>query len=452
MLRKRRISRHTFDEVKSSRKPEAARRQSNDFAVRQLCLRKVTLETMAMAQAQGIKRAWSRRVEQDSLRHSDQTIKAARKVWRSLKGDTRRFDLVDEVALDRGPELTLAYRNVILVAAGFRRTTSNVGRSVLTKQPCVVFVVKAKWLSDLGREVDPQRLPSCLLAHVSLDGRRVRCAVPTDVQAQDSYLETRSMGNSILRIGNGPAAGTGHASCAVELGTAPGAKKFLLSAHHVFSHTPDVTSRTPQPGWEITPLSAALSAPPSRFAESSEWGGEMRADGQPSFDVQFAKVQDWNIARLTLHALKLSATEPYAGSAGNVMGLAQLGAFEVLMPFDNPKFHGSSRPTTELDFDSVLSDAYGFDSDVLENGLRVRRHLTFQRLIRMKLKAGLGALLEGDSGSAVVARRNDGSHTLIGMFIASGSDFAYAIPAWQLFDASYYARLPKGRPLLPVNV
>ena len=100
----------------------------------------------------------------------------------------------------------------------------------------------------------------------------------------------------------------------------------------------------------------------------------------------------------------------------------------------------------------VLSDAYGFNCDVLENGLPVSRHLTFQRLIRMKPKAGSGALLEGDSGSAVVARSSDGRHTLIGLFIASGSEFAYAIPAWQLFDASYYARLPKGRPLLPVDI
>lgn len=405
-----------------------------------------------MAQPQSKKRAWSRRVESNSLRHSDQTVKAARKVWQSLKGDTRQFDLVDEVAQDRGPELTLAYSNVIMVAAGFRRRTSSAGRSVLTKQPCVVFVVKAKWLTDPGREVDPQRLPRCLLAHVSIDGRRVRCAIPTDVQAQDSFLETRSMGNSILQIGSGSLAGTGAAACAVELGTDTGAKKLLLSAHHVFSHTPDVTMRTPQPDWQITPLSLTVSPAPLPFATSTKWGGEMRADGQPSFDVQLAEVTDWNIARLALPELKLSATEPYAGSVGKVMALAQVSAFEILVPIDNPNLQGLSRLPTELDFDMVLSDAYGFDCLVLENGLRVWRHLTFQRLVRMKPKPGSGVLLPGDSGSVVVARGADGSHTLIGLFIASGSEFAYAIPAWQLFDASYYARLPSGRPLLPISV
>ena len=406
-----------------------------------------------MAQGQTKTRVWARRVESDSLRHPDHVMQAALKTWRSLKGDPRQFELVDEMAQDRGPQLTLGYRNVIMLAAGFRRRTGPTGRPSRTQEPCVVFVVKTKWPSEPGREDDPQKIPPFLLAHVTVEGRRVRCAVPTDVQAQESFRGTRTMGNAILQVGSAPIGGTGTAACAVQIGAGPSAMKLLLSAHHVFSPFPDVSAGTPQSGLPIRQLGAANNTTaPQAFATSSRWGGAMRADGQPSFDAQFAKVSDWDSARDTVSALMLSTDSPYAGSAAQVMALGKADAFEILVPPNNPEWHGPQRLPTRAALDAVLSDSYGFDCDVRENGAFVQRHLTFQRLIRMQLLASSGALLSGDSGAAVVARRTDGAHTLIGLFIASGDDFAYAIPAWQLFDKSYYARLPGDGPIVPVPV
>jgi len=252
---------------------------------------------------------------------------------------------------------------------------------------------------------------------------------------------------AILQIGDSPSPSRGSAACAVQLGSGQSAIKLLLSAHHVFSDTPDVTTGAPQAGWPIRPLASPQTSP---FAKSSRWGGAMRADGQPSFDVQFAQVSDWDVARKVVSALRLSSDEPYAGSVGQVMALAMNGAFQVLTPPDNPRWQEATRAAANVKFELVLPDSYGFDYTVRENDQLVERHLTFQRLIRLKIETD-GSLLKGDSGSAVVAIRADGSHTLIGLFIASGDEFGYAVPAWQLFDTDYYARLPGDGPLLPVT-
>ena len=404
-----------------------------------------------MALTQKKTRAWSRRVESDSLRHSELAMKAALKNWRALKGDLRQFELVDEVAQDRGPELTLAYRNVIMLAAGFRRRTTRNGRPLRTREPCVVFVVETKWADEQNHEGDLQKIPRYLLAHATVDGVRVRCAVPTDVQPQASFQDVQTRGNAILMVGSGPDATTGTAGCAVEIGPGPEPMKLLLSAHHVFSLLPDVSAGTPRPGLSIAPFVAGGVPPGSpAFATSSGWGGAMRADGQPSFDAQFATVMDWSAARAALAGLRLAPDFAYAGSPAQAMALGQTNNFEILAPLNNPELHGASRKPIRLMFDTVLLDSYGFDCDVRENGELVKRHLTFERLIRMKLLASAGALLGGDSGAAVVAPRADGTHTLMGIFIASGDEYAYAIPAWQLFNPSYYARLPGDGPIVPV--
>jgi len=176
----------------------------------------------------------------------------------------------------------------------------------------------------------------------------------------------------------------------------------------------------------------------------------MRADGQPSFDAQFATVLDWDAARAALAGLHLSPNFVYAASPAQAMALGQANQFEILAPSNNPAWHGPERKLVRVMFDTVLLDSYGFDCNVRENSGVVQRHLTFERLIRMKLLANAGALLGGDSGAAVVAVRPDGTHTLIGIFIASGDEYAYAIPAWQLFNPSYYARLPGDGPIVPV--
>lgn len=402
-----------------------------------------------LAQATRKTGAWARRVESDSLRHPAQVLKAALKTWRSLRHiDMRQcFQLVDELAQDRGPELTLAFGSVVMVAAGFRRRMGRSGQPGRTREPCVVFVVKDKWPDEQGRENDPQKIPRYLLAHATVDGQRVACAIPTDVQPHEWFYGARSQGAVTLQVGLGQTAGTGAAACAVRLGVGPHAMKLLMSAHHVLSPFPDVTARLPRPGSPVSRLAPAGAQP---FATSSAWGGAMRADGQPSFDVQFAKVSDWTAAKSALSGLKLSVDMAYAGSAAQVMALGEVAAFEILVPADNPGWQGGPRPVARAALDVILPDSYGFDCAVRENGAFAERHLVFTRLVRMRLLANAGQLLPGDSGSPVVARRADGSHTLIGLFIASGNDYAYAIASWQLFDTSYYARLPGDGPLVPV--
>ena len=69
--------------------------------------------------------------------------------------------LVREIVTTRARELTLGYRNVAAVLAGFKASTAADGEA-LYPQPCVVFVVKRKWASaDDGNP--EQRLPARLL-------------------------------------------------------------------------------------------------------------------------------------------------------------------------------------------------------------------------------------------------------------------------------------------------
>ena len=106
---------------------------------------------------------WTRLTEEASLRRTDPGLAEATRRWDELPV-AARMALAREIAEVRGRELTLAYRNVVAVAAGFRARLNERGEEELHPQPCVVFVVKRKWRA--GRDEDPaQRLPDRMLTY-----------------------------------------------------------------------------------------------------------------------------------------------------------------------------------------------------------------------------------------------------------------------------------------------
>ena len=74
-----------------------------------------------------------------------------------------------------------------------------------------------------------------------------------------------------------------------------------------------------------------------------------------------------------------------------------------------------------------------------------------QGLLKLQIEGPLWPLA-GDSGSAVVVPHDDGSATLVGLYIGGNQSAAYVIPAWQLFDARLYQALPAGAQLRPISI
>ena len=140
--------------------------------------------------------SWLRERESASLRSRNAEQDAASQRWDALDDPAQRMALVREIVATRAAELTLAYRNVVAVVAGFRAQRNAVGDEELHPQPCVIFMVRQKWAA--GQEADAaQRLPSRLLAYGPCLGRSravVRClyAVPTDVQPALRHMGARA--------------------------------------------------------------------------------------------------------------------------------------------------------------------------------------------------------------------------------------------------------------------
>ena len=91
--------------------------------------------------------------------------------------------LAHEAATTRSAELRLAYPGLISVGSGFRtRRMAAGGQPLLTREPCVIFVVANKW-KTVGRPSDPRRLPTHLLAAAGSRSTSPRCCPRTTSRA-----------------------------------------------------------------------------------------------------------------------------------------------------------------------------------------------------------------------------------------------------------------------------
>ncbi|MBT9492335.1 MAG: hypothetical protein IV107_08265, partial [Paucibacter sp.] len=102
------------------------------------------------------KARWESRTETASLQLSKPLLTEARANTRLVARDVVFLStLAREIALSRGPELTLAYRNLVWVVPGYRRKTvkprtkstatpSDPPRTRISDEVCIVFVVRRK--------------------------------------------------------------------------------------------------------------------------------------------------------------------------------------------------------------------------------------------------------------------------------------------------------------------
>jgi hypothetical protein len=406
------------------------------------------------APARSLSRAeWSRRVESQSLAPPDELLREARANTRREAGDVVFLAaLAREIALARGAELTLAYRNLVLVLPGFRKKL-RAGRSRVTGEVCVVFVVRRKGGVEAGH---PQHLPAWLITFADRNGVRRPYALPTDVQDAADYHGATAHSDSAVWVKNGdwPLV-DGSFACLVRLCAAGAEQTCVMSAQHVLTPFADGDSLQVAGGLPLLPRDAqGNKASSPRLGVSLPYGGVLRGDerpDRPSFDVQLAALDDAAGAAVRLRAAlrRLNAAQPWVHGTAELLALDKGGWFHLLTP-DN---HGSApgRGAVRLTLGAMPPSAVGIEYKLAGDPKAVTRMVFHAELLRFDA-VDSKVPVSGDSGSPIVVRREDGSMTLVAMHIGGdGQGLSWAIPAWRLFDLGNWWQFPAGARVEPVD-
>lgn len=392
---------------------------------------------------------WVRLTESASLRAGAQGLAQAVERWSALPTAAARMALVREIVATRAQELTLAYRNVIAVVAGFRARTNTRGEEELHPEPCVVFVVKRKW--PAGQEEDPdQRLPTQLLTYgpaTAAGSSRALFAVPTDVQLARRHAAPLASAAARAGVDVTDASGQitlpGSLTCAVRLDGASAAnQRWALSAMHVLSPVPSVVKAVA--GASVS----ALAAPGPVRATSAAWGGHLDFNAGFGFDAQLARVSDAGWFDQAFAGMDLSPLQPFVPGPDVFDELATQEEFRVVVHESQPHGPAGPRGPVRAQFSKYVGAEWPILYDVRFLGSVTVAAIHHQELLLLAVRPDSPPTVSGDSGSAVVCPAPDGRLTLVGMFIASGRDEAardaYVLPAWQLFDLDNWRRLPPG--------
>jgi len=421
---------------------------------------------MAGARPVTARAAAHRRIEAASLDLPHPGLAAAIERFEQHRDPAFRLGLARDIAQTRRGELTLAYRNVLTVAAGWRLKRHTAGAPAQRpREPCVVLVVRRKWRKGHRPADLRQQLPAHLLVHAEHEGTRRLYAVPTDVQAADAFVGGRANGATAVVVQDPAMPAIGTLTCAVRLTPADGGAPHvrMLSAMHVFTPFAEVAAG---PGDEPAsvfrephPEPGGLPAQPAVGTTSTLRGRLLRNDF--SFDAQLATAADTGWLRRQLVGMRLSAEQPFVSSPEALDRLNAVNAEFTLLAADNHRHHGAVQiklgsPTTDLSslaLDYRLRDS-GSGQPADPHAPLATVAIFHWELLQFDV-LGFDVPVEGDSGAPVLARRGDGSLTLVGMFIASNEETrkAYVLPAWQLFDAENWNR--DGRQLAriePVNL
>lgn len=397
-----------------------------------------------MVQPPATRSAALRALEQASIAqlHPQQTEAAAR--FDALDSPARRMALVREIVATRRAELTRAYANVVMVAAGYKARADAHGVAQVHPEPCVIFLVRRKW-AGAANAVAGQSLPERLLVFGGQGARRVLYAVPTDVQDAHWLLGGVARGGSCVDVGQAVPAQCGTLTCAVRQRAADGTEDdgFALSAMHVLS---------PLPGAPAPAAGAALAnvgGQASVRGSSTEWGGHLNAENVSGFDVQLARIDDQAWLAQAFAGVRLAARRPYLVAPDAFDELAATMRFQILAPGNHPLHLGQPRGPMLAQFTAMAGDELALLYPMRVQGTTQRVVIRHRELVVLQVLQDCPAPQAGDSGSAVITWWPDGRPVLAGMFIASGEDqgrerVAYVLPSWRLFDPAEWDRLPDG--------
>lgn len=376
------------------------------------------------------RRPWAREVELNSLRMREPLLGEAERNYALIDDEALKAQLAYEIAMTRGAELTLAYKNVVLVLAGQRRRRKR-GREQLQDETCVIFLVRRKWdKKGKTRDADAQALPSALLTYVDWQGQRLLVAVPTDVQAASHHAAVRPQGMTGICIRR-----TGHVDeCgAVTVGLGDDFA-WGMSALHVLTphYTVQGTQAVADSRVEFARGSPQLPGSPL-IGTTSNRGGRLVPAPNLSLDAQLFKAHDPQALRQMLAELPLSRTEIFVASHARFNQLFFVSprpVIEIMVPKNRLGLQ-QARGRVFAAFSSMATHSLVLPYGALNGILNVAH----QQLIELDVLGGQ-TTLNGDSGCAVVLWRQDGSVTLLGMHIAAAGSRAHVIPAWLLFPGS----------------
>ena len=377
----------------------------------------------------------SRYVERASITIRDTEMDAAIARFAGLADIAQQMSLALEIASTRQAELTIAYRNVVSVAAGFRQH----GDAQLTLEPCVIFVVRKKWLA---RRRVQQALPRHLLTYADLGGVRKVVAVPTDVQVEPLYLHIRPQGASAVTVDNGNERGTGALTCMVELsGGDAEPRRMLMSALHVLSISVDTDAEQLPSRARVVRRNVAQSEG-MHLALSTSAGGRFATGGDLGFDVQLAEpiAEAMHGVSEMLGDLFFQENQPFVTTFQQLIQLVQQGlALEMMVPSNHDSFAGEPRPSVAVRLRSLKLRSVPISYVFKVNGQFGEWPMLHAELLEFELLGG-ASTLPGDSGCAVVCWLDEQRCCLVGMHIAGDvqQGLSYVIPAWQLFDVSNY--------------
>jgi len=400
-------------------------------------------------------RAWARSAEQASLNPPAADLTAALRAFKALRDPALQMRLAREAARTRAAELTLAYRNVVMVCAGYKRKRTRNGQERRQPLPCIVFVVRQKWPPGSRGPTDAQHLPAGLLTYADIEGQRVLVAIPTDVQDASAYAGARSEARRAVYLATEERTfGTLTCVVAQQGGGAGGqARRWAMAPLHVLSPWPELQADGPTPGAEASRLAAGVPpALPPTVGRGTSRGGRLRDDGGLSFDVQLAEIPGaaaLAAVRDQLADMPLSPQRPWLKQIEDFEALPPGQTFTLLLPDNHPDFHFKPRATALARFEGFMPTAFSIEYEVRRAGQPGHARIHHFELLKFALLKKPGTR-GGDSGSPVVLFDDQGLCTLVGMHIAGDGDFSYAIPAWQLFDLDNWWQPPAGR-LKPVD-
>lgn len=407
------------------------------------------------AQARGLRRIEARSLQRDAAHGAD-----AQRRWEALASPSQRMALVREIVSTRASELTLAYGNVVAVVAGYKARRDAQGAEQLHPEPCVIFMVKRKWMPGdrlpddrpPDETVDPrQQLPPHLLCYgpdpAQPARKAARClyAVPTDVQLAARHIGARTQAHGAIRVTDDEQrfALPGTLTCGVRLrGAAMAESCFALSAMHVLSPVPKQTDA--QGGANYTAISAADDIK----GVSAGWGGHIDADLGDGFDAQLTEIRDRRWFNAAFAPLKLSARQPFVAAPDLFDELAPTHSFWIVVHEHQPNAPPGARGVVQAQFSKIVGPAWPVIYDVWHGGKATPVGIAHPELLVLAVQADCAPPVNGDSGAAVVCATDDGRVTLVGMYIAQGPPGAerdaYVLPAWQLFDPANWRHLPEG--------
>jgi hypothetical protein len=404
----------------------------------------------------GGRRHWSRRTEQTSLALHPSLLREARANSRAARDPALLIGLAREIALARGPELTLAYRNVVMVTAGFKKKRKG-ERDVLSRQPCVVFVVRRKWSPESTASDPLQHLPPWLITFAEKDGQRLPYALPTDVQHESGFSGAKAHSASTWVQPPGVAAEHGTVACAVQLQTSQGTRPCVLSAQHVLTPKVDVQAMNVTGNLPMFPLDAqGRPLPAPQLATTLPFGGVLRGEQdplKPSFDVQLAQFapDQLNNVRALVGAPRLFANEPWVATPDRLWQLGATRFMHLIVPANNPNATAFQRAPLQAVLDAPLTHPQALQYVVLRGSQPATVLIYHDELLKLQVQ-GISKPISGDSGCAVVIQQPGNTVTLVGLYIGGNGDAAYVIPAWQLFDKRRWFQLPAGAQISPASI